>query len=66
MVHERGARERRKGREERDAYGGGGKPKKMLPRVSFSCLKSPHPFAQPPWHMYQPMEWRVEDHPFAF
>lgn len=45
-------------REEKDSYGGGGKPKKILPRVSFTYSKSPPPFTQHLCHMYQPIDWR--------
>lgn len=41
---------------ENDSYGGGGKSKKILPRVSFSYLKSPYPFTQHLCHMYQPID----------
>lgn len=44
MVHERRGKEKKATREERNAYGGGEKPEKILPKVSFGCLKSCHPF----------------------
>lgn len=66
MDHGRGAgKEEMSKREEKDAYGGG-KPKKTLPRVSFSYLKSPQPFTQSPWHIDHHMDWRMEDNSFAF
>lgn len=48
MVHERRGKEKRARREERNADGEGEKPAVILPKVSFGCLKSPHPFKQPP------------------
>lgn len=51
---------------ENDSYGGGGKSKKILPRVSFSYLKSPYPFTQHLCHMYQPIDWRNRESLFCF